>query len=138
MAWAAYLVWMQLMGLPTYWRPNTMTLKVNSRATVAEQLRWNTDESILMLSTCSKRTQNLLRIECPQTKCAGVQPVSDGLWAHSVWLTWQGLRNTSLRCRETSVYSAVIIEKLAVTQQVNKFQIFCVTSRLIMLFVNAR
>lgn len=55
MAWAAYLVWMQSMGFPTYWRPNTMTLKVNSRATVAEQLRWNTDASILMLPTCSKK-----------------------------------------------------------------------------------
>lgn len=84
MAWAAYLVWMQSMGFPTYWRPNTMTLKVNSRATVAEQLRWNTDASILMLPTCSKRTQHLLHLACPQTRCAGVQPVSEGLWAHSV------------------------------------------------------
>ena len=53
MVWAAYLVWMHSMGFPTYWRPNTMALNVNSRATVAEQLRWNTDALILMLPTCS-------------------------------------------------------------------------------------
>ena len=124
MAWFAYLVWMQSMGFPTYWRPNTMTLKVNSRATVAEQLRWNTDAPILMLPTCSKMTQNLLHIACPQTKCAGVQPVSDGLWAHSVWLILQAVWSTNLRCREIFLYSAVIIEKLAVTQLVDKFHAF--------------
>ena len=138
MAWAAYLVWMQSMGFPTYCRPNTMTLKVNSSATVAEQLRWNTDASILMLPTCNKRTQNLLHIACPQTKCEGSQPVSDGLWAHSVWLILLALRNANLRCREAFGYSAVIIEKLAVTQLVKKFHAFCITSRLIIMFIKTR